>query len=54
MIITHLSYSSYHLWAPAAQEKWYLITYLDDYNRLILYAALLKKETTWAHILASR
>ena len=22
--------SSYHLWAPAAQEKWYLITSLDD------------------------
>jgi hypothetical protein len=44
--------SSYHLWAPEAQEKWYLITSLDDYSRLILYAALVKKETTWAHILA--
>ncbi len=44
--------SSYHLWAPAAQEKWYLITSLDDYSRLILYATLVKKETTWAHILA--
>jgi hypothetical protein len=44
--------ASYHLWAPAAQEKWYLITSLDDYSRLILYAALVKKETTWAHILA--
>ncbi len=44
--------SSFHLWAPAAQEKWYLITSLDDYSRLILYAALVKKETTWAHILA--
>jgi hypothetical protein len=44
--------SSYHLWAPAAQEKWYLITSLDDYSRLILYAALVKKETTWAHILS--
>jgi hypothetical protein len=44
--------SSYHLWAPAAQEKWYLITSLDDYSRLILYAALVRKETTWAHILA--
>lgn len=44
--------SSYHLWAPAAQEKWYLITSLDDYSRLILYAALVEKETTWAHILA--
>lgn len=44
--------ASYHLWAPAAREKWYLITSLDDYSRLILYAALVKKETTWAHILA--
>ena len=44
--------ASYHLWAPAAQEKWYLISSLDDYSRLILYAALVKKETTWAHILA--
>ena len=26
--------SSYHLWAPNAQEKWYLITSLDDYSRL--------------------
>jgi hypothetical protein len=44
--------SSYHLWAPNAQEKWYLITSLDDYSRFILYAQLLKKETSWAHILA--
>jgi hypothetical protein len=44
--------SSFHLWAPAAQEKWYLITSLDDYSRFILYAALVRKETTWAHILA--
>ena len=28
--------TSYHLWAPAAKEKWYLITSLDDHNRLIL------------------
>jgi hypothetical protein len=44
--------SSYHLWAPRAQEKWYLITSLDDYSRYILYAQLLKKETSWAHIVA--
>jgi hypothetical protein len=44
--------SSYHLWAPAAQEKWYLITSLDDYSRFILYGVLVKKETTWTHILA--
>jgi len=44
--------SSYHLWAPLAAEKWYLITSLDDFSRFILYARLLKKETTWAHIKA--
>ena len=44
--------SSFHLWAPAAQEKWYLITSLDDYSRFILYAALVRKETSWTHILA--
>ena len=44
--------SSHHLWAPAAQQKWYLITSLDDYSRFILYAALLKRETSWAHIVA--
>jgi hypothetical protein len=44
--------SSFHLWAPAAQEKWYLITSLDDHSRFILYATLVKKETTWSHIQA--
>jgi len=44
--------ASHHLWAPASQEKWYLITSLDDYSRFMLYAVLIKTETTWAHILA--
>ncbi len=44
--------ASHHLWAPAAQEKWYLITSLDDYSRFLLYAVLVRKETSWAHILA--
>lgn len=44
--------SSVHLWAPAANEKWHLITSLDDYSRFILYARLMKKESTWAHIQA--
>jgi hypothetical protein len=42
--------SSYHLWAPAAKEKWYLITSLDDYSRFLLYATLVRKETSWTHI----
>lgn len=44
--------SSYHLWSPPAKEKWYLITSLDDFSRFILYATFLKKETSWAHIVA--
>lgn len=44
--------SSYHLWSPVAQEKWWLITSLDDFSRFILYAVLLKRETSWTHILA--
>lgn len=44
--------SSHHLWSPLAQDKWYLITSLDDYSRYMLYAAFLEKESSWAHILA--
>ena len=44
--------SSFHKWSPYAQEKWYLITSLDDYTRFILYARLFKKETSWTHISA--
>ncbi len=44
--------SSYHLWSPPAKEKWYLITSLDDFSRFILYATLIQKETSWAHICA--
>ncbi len=44
--------SSHHLWSPAAHEKWWLITSLDDFSRFILYAVLLRRETSWAHILA--
>ena len=42
--------SSIHLWAPAAKEKWYLITSIDDYSRFLLYATLVRKETAWTHI----
>jgi len=44
--------SSHHLWSPYAEAKWYLITSLDDHSRFMLYAELIEKETTWAHILA--
>ncbi|MEA3453921.1 MAG: hypothetical protein U9R12_03205 [Candidatus Caldatribacteriota bacterium] len=44
--------SSHHKFAPYADSKWYLITSIDDYSRLILYACLVERETTWEHILA--
>ncbi len=44
--------SSPHLWSPPAGEKWYLVTSLDDFSRFMLYATLIKRETSWAHILA--
>lgn len=46
--------SSFHLWSPLAQEKWYLITSIDDYSRKLLYADFVEKETTWAHIQAAQ
>ena len=45
--------ASIHLWSPYAQEKWVLITSLDDFSRKILYADLFEQETTWAHIRAA-
>jgi len=45
--------SSHHQFAPYADRKWYLITFLDDFSPpFILYAVLVKRETTWKHILA--
>lgn len=42
--------SSTHLWAPLAQEKWTLLTTIDDYSRMLLYAEFTRKETAWGHI----
>ncbi len=44
--------SSIHLWSPFMDKKLYLITTIDDYSRLILYAELVEQENVWAHILA--
>jgi len=43
--------SSHHRFSPYT-DRWYLITSLDDYSRYILYAKLVEKETSWAHIQA--
>jgi transposase len=42
--------SSLHLWFPFAQEKWVLITSIDDFSRKLLFADFVQKDTTWAHI----
>jgi hypothetical protein len=44
--------SSLHLWSPFAEEKWSLITSIDDYSRMLLFADLVPTDTTWAHIQA--
>ena len=44
--------SSHHKFSPYADKTWYLITSLDDYSRLLLYAKLVEKETSWHHIVA--
>lgn len=46
--------ASHHLWSPFASEKWVLITSLDDFSRLLLYAEFVAAESTWAHIAAAR
>jgi len=46
--------ASLHLWSPYASEKWTLITSLDDYSRMVMYAELVESETSWAHIQAAQ
>jgi hypothetical protein len=46
--------ASPHRWSPFAQEKWALITSIDDYSRKILFADFFPTETTWAHIQATQ
>lgn len=42
--------SSIHQWSPYIEQKFYLITTIDDYSRLLLYAELVEQENTWEHI----
>jgi len=46
--------ASLHQWSPYVQEKWYLITSIDDYSRKLLFADFFPKETTWTHIRATQ
>jgi hypothetical protein len=42
--------ASLHKWSPYAANKWTLITSLDDYSRMLMYADFVESETSWAHI----
>lgn len=46
--------ASVHKWSPFATEKWTLITSLDDFSRMIMYADFVVSETSWAHIQAAQ
>jgi len=46
--------ASIHKWSPYASEKWTLITSLDDYSRMLMYADFVASETSWAHIQAAQ
>jgi hypothetical protein len=46
--------ASLHLWSPYAAEKWTLITSIDDYSRLLLFADFFAHESSWAHIQAAQ
>jgi hypothetical protein len=42
--------ASTHRWSPFAEQKWTLITSLDEYSRKLLFADYFIQETSWAHI----
>jgi hypothetical protein len=44
--------SSLHQWSPFMDRKMYLITSIDDYSRLLLFAELFLEESSWWHISA--
>ena len=46
--------ASIHQWSPYASQKWTLITSIDDYSRLLLFADFFPHETTWTHIQAAQ
>jgi transposase len=46
--------ASTHKWSPFAQEKWALITSIDDFSRKLLFADFFPSESTWAHIQATQ
>jgi len=45
---------SAHRWSSFPREKWTLITSIDDYSRMLLFADFFPAETSWAHIQATQ
>lgn len=45
--------SSHHQWSPFVETKWYCITSLDDYSRLMVFGDLFEVENRWNHIMAA-
>lgn len=45
--------SSQHQWSPYVETKWYGITSLDDYSRLVVFGDLFERENRWNHIMAA-
>src|SRR3972149_8760443 len=45
---------SSHRWSPFSSQKWALITSIDDFSRMILFADFFPAETSWAHIHATQ
>ncbi len=41
-----------HRWSPYINEKWSLITSLDDYSRYLLYSDMTEREHRWDHIVS--
>jgi len=46
--------ASSHRWSPYASEKWTLITSIDDFSRLLLFADFVSEEGSWAQIQAAQ
>lgn len=46
--------ASTHPWSPFAEEKWTLITSLDDYSCKLLFVDFLTQETSCAYIQAAQ
>ena len=44
--------SSFHRFSPWVEDKWCLITSIDDHSRFMFYAKLVEREFLWEHIQA--